>query len=143
MPKKTESPVSLPPIKSGFIHFKRYLATLGPYLREEQCQPNLFFFDCLAVCASAKAPPEKREFWGWWLTLAQTEQQFNYHVHTGLFHVDGQWRNKPIPKKHQAEIDRTLRQFLLLLENKLAKQQATLAAAPQHTPTPELTSAEL
>jgi hypothetical protein len=38
----------------------RKFAAIGPYLREPLSSEAEYFFDCLAVCASAKAAPEKR-----------------------------------------------------------------------------------
>lgn len=51
--------------------------TLGPYLRQEQCEPERYFFDCLAVCLNLGAEPESREQ-GWWLVLEPREGGFSF-----------------------------------------------------------------
>ncbi|PSJ44823.1 sigma factor-binding protein Crl [Zobellella endophytica] len=90
----------------------RKFAAIGPYLRGEKSNESIYFFDCLAVCASAKAAPEKREFWGWWLTLtAEDEQRFELHYQLGFYNAAGQWQRQEVPKKHEEEVIRTLRDF--------------------------------
>ena len=90
----------------------RVFTAIGPYLRELKSCETQYFFDCLSVCASAKAEPEAREFWGWWLTLdTEDGQQFEFHYQLGFFDAQGEWQLKAIPKKHQAEVARTLRDF--------------------------------
>lgn len=90
----------------------RKFAAIGPYLREHMSNESHYFFDCLAVCASAKAAPEKREFWGWWLTLStQDNENFEFHYQLGFYNAAGQWQPQALPKKHEEEVVRTLRDF--------------------------------
>ncbi|MDC9597668.1 sigma factor-binding protein Crl [Xenorhabdus anantnagensis] len=87
-------------------------SALGPYVRELKCSNGYFFFDCLAVCVSAKAVPEKREFWGWWLELEEQGQGFVYNYQIGLFDKNGEWRAMNIKKKADLEhLESTLQAF--------------------------------
>ena len=84
---------------------------IGPYFRVDKSDDERFFFDCLAVCAAVNAEPEARVFYGWWLELNKTEFGFSYHYQYGFFDVAGDWKEKAIPKKHQAEVTRSLQVF--------------------------------
>ncbi|WP_338803290.1 sigma factor-binding protein Crl [Xenorhabdus griffiniae] len=94
--------MTLPASYSKNRLLKRFSA-LGPYVRELKCQNGYFFFDCLAVCVSAKVAPEKREFWGWWLELEEQDQGFVYHYQIGLFDKQGEWNAMNIKKKADLE----------------------------------------
>lgn len=108
----------------------RQFAALGPYLRELQSTETQYFFDSLSVCVSAKPEPELREFWGWWLFLTtQDGQHFEFHYHLGLYEADGHWVEKPIPKTHQAEVTRTLRDFYDKLDGCLSELSLSMRSA--------------
>ncbi len=118
------------------VTYKRLLrqfAAIGPYLREDLCEEGRYRFDCLSVCVSAKPAPDKREFWGWWLVLEQDDHSFSYHYQVGFYNADGEWLDKPLPKKHQVEVERTLNHFYKLISDKLHQLGCQLAPAEQVT----------
>lgn len=87
------------------------LKAIGPYLREPQCEEGAYLFDCLSVCVNDKKSPELREFWGWWLELAKSEDRFEARYRTGLYDDQGEWQDKAIPKKAIEDVNRTQEVF--------------------------------
>ncbi|WED75985.1 sigma factor-binding protein Crl [Aeromonas allosaccharophila] len=119
--------------KVTYKRLLRQFAAIGPYLREDLCEEGRYRFDCLSVCVSAKPAPDKREFWGWWLVLEQDDHHFRYHYQLGFYNADGAWLDKPIPKKHQVEVERTLNRFYKLISDKLTALECQLVPAEQVT----------
>ncbi|PHM64642.1 sigma factor-binding protein Crl [Xenorhabdus stockiae] len=112
-------------------------SALGPYLRELKCQNDYFFFDCLAVCVSAKAAPEKREFWGWWLELERQEKGFVYNYQIGLFDKHGEWLPMSIKKEADLrQLESTLQAFHQRLSDSLGNLKLTLSPS-ENTFTPQ------
>ncbi len=100
----------------------RRFTEIGPYFRAPKSDREQFFFDCLAVCVSVKADPEKREFHGWWLTLDKTETGFIYRYQFGLYDNKGEWKENAIPKKYRVEVTASLQSFYEKLSELVVKE---------------------
>lgn len=102
------------PNDPNLIYFRkriRILNAIGPYLREDHCQPTRFYFDCFSVCIDAEVEPEVREFHGWWLEMELVGDTFEYHYKFGRYNTAGEWVVKAIPKAHEQEVTVSLNQF--------------------------------
>ncbi|MGO1297444.1 MAG: sigma factor-binding protein Crl [Vibrio sp.] len=96
--------------------------TIGPYLREEWCRDNYYWFDCLAVCVDDTKAPEKREFWGWWMEFNFSEAGFTASYHVGKYNVDGDWVEEEPPEQAMSDIVRTQEDFKVKLVAKLEER---------------------
>jgi len=95
------------------------LKAIGPYLREGQCKEGSYAFDCLAACVDDRKSPEKREFWGWWMELDQTDDGYEAKYYTGRYNLAGNWEVKEIPQKQLEEISQNREEFHKMLEKTL------------------------
>lgn len=113
----------------------RRFTALGPYIREPQCQDGHYFFDCLAVCVNADAAPEKREFYGWWLTLTPQEQGFVSEYRLGIFDKSGHWQENKLSRKETHDtVCNTLITFHPRLHAVLCQLGLTLTQSPETPP---------
>lgn len=104
--------------------------SLGPYIREEQCSDNHFFFDCLAVCINMQPSPELREFWGWWIDLEAQEKRYIYTYRIGRFDKAGHWQPENITDGAVLEkLESSLRAFFPRLNAYLVSLEMTLEPA--------------
>lgn len=109
----------------NLIYFRkriRILNALGPYLREHNCQPTSFYFDCFSVCIDTEIEPAQREFHGWWLEMELVGETFEYHYQFGMYNKSGAWVAEPIPKSYQHDVTRSLNQFYEKLSVCLTEQ---------------------
>ncbi|MFC3911995.1 sigma factor-binding protein Crl [Pseudaeromonas sharmana] len=100
--------------------------TLGPYLRQEQCEPGRYFFDCLASCLNLNAAPERREFWGWWLVLESCEGGFSCQSEIGLFNKEGIWTNRQPGVAEQESVIHSRQRFVHELQQRLARWEMAM-----------------
>jgi len=109
-------------------------ALLGPYLREDQCRNDHFFFDCLAICINVKLSAEKRQFWGWWVELKPKEGGFTYIYQLGLYSKNKGWQAEKIKTLElQDKLETTLRTFHQRLNDMIVAMELTLEPAQDHS----------
>ncbi len=119
-------------LPSGHLRskFVKQFAVLGPYIREEKCAGDCFFFDCLAVCVNVNPAPENREFWGWWMELKAEADHFTYEYYFGLYDKQGVWQSATVKgEENYQQLETTLRDFYKRLKAMLAQHQMSLKPA--------------
>jgi len=113
------------PTDPNLIYFRkriRILNALGPYLREHNCQPTSFYFDCFSVCIDANIEPAEREFYGWWLEMTLEGDTFEYQYQFGTYNKAGEWIITPIPKTLKNDVTASLNVFYEKLSVCLTEQ---------------------
>ncbi|MDW6017882.1 sigma factor-binding protein Crl [Vibrio plantisponsor] len=111
MPEGTKNPT----------HYRLLSAfkAIGPYLREGKCKEGSYLFDCLAACVDDKKAPEKREFWGWWMILDQTDTGYEAKYQSGRYNLAGEWEAKAIPQAALSDVIQNQEEFHKKLEQTL------------------------
>ncbi|MDD9338742.1 MAG: sigma factor-binding protein Crl [Providencia heimbachae] len=133
LPKKEILNMALPTDYSNGKYLKKF-AAMGPYLREKQSLNGCYFFDSLVVCVNANIAPEKREFWGWWLKLVATSENFEFSYQFGLYNSHGSWQVKALKDAATQEaIEKNLISFHQKLSRQLSELELTLLPSPLMT----------
>lgn len=123
--------MALPSDYSNGKYLKKF-TDLGPYLRSLQCQKGFYFFDSLVVCLDTKEEPEEREFFGWWLELQQTENEFIYHYQLGIFDKQANWQSQSLKDKADLDtIELNLQKFHQRLSDLLGTLEIKLTPSPE------------
>lgn len=89
----------------------RVFNAIGPYLRELQCQPESFIFDCLTVCIDAKKEPAERQFFGWQMEMKVVNDICEYNYKFGLYDEKGIWQKQRIPSEYRDAVSASLTKF--------------------------------
>lgn len=110
--------------KPTYHRLKSAFKAVGPYLREDKCEPEIFFFDCLSVCVNDEKAPETREFWGWWMLLIVGDDSFQASYQYGRYDVEGNWVKDKLSAASVEEVERTRCVFHEKLTSMLSKDFA-------------------
>ena len=102
---------------------------LGPYFRKLQSTEDSFFFDCLEVCVDAEKEPEERSFYGWWIVVKRSDDDFSYDRFDGCYNLEGDWVSCDIKKKDQKMIDASFELFIERLK-RLIEAETTGSLTP-------------
>ncbi|CAG8998127.1 MAG: Sigma factor-binding protein Crl [Candidatus Celerinatantimonas neptuna] len=107
---------------------------LGPYLRKQQSNQELYFFDCLSECLDAGVTPELREFYGWWMELSVVDDGFIYEYWYGFYDRAGEWNEQKIPQEFESSTRQSLLDFYGKLTDELEALSIELMPSPRLDP---------